>query len=104
MTLRTPIASGLATIVSTASVVMGICLCPLPSQAQQEKAAFERWAAANAIPLASLEPGTTTTDLRRVGAIIGSARIVALGEPTHGAHEPLAFRNRLFRYLVEELG
>ena len=104
MTSRTPIASGLATIVSTASVVMGICLCPLPSHAQQEKAAFERWAAANAIPLVTLEPSRTTTDLRRVGAIIGSARIVALGEPTHGAHEPLVFRNRLFRYLVEELG
>ena len=104
MTSRTPIASGLATIVSTASVVMGICLCPLPSHAQQEKAAFERWAAANAIPLASLEPSTTTTDLRRVGAIIGSARIVTYGEPAHGAHEPLAFRNRLFRYLVEQLG
>jgi erythromycin esterase len=29
---------------------------------------------------------------------------VALGEPTHFAHQPLAFRNRLFRYLVEERG
>jgi erythromycin esterase len=30
--------------------------------------------------------------------------MVALGEPSHGNHEPLAFRNRLFRFLVEELG
>jgi erythromycin esterase len=41
--------------------------------------------------------------LRRLKPIIGAARVVALGEPAHGAHEPLAFRNRLFRYLVEEL-
>jgi erythromycin esterase len=31
-------------------------------------------------------------------------RVVALGEPAHGAHELLAFRNKLFRYLVEEHG
>src|SRR6266702_4174351 len=33
-----------------------------------------------------------------------AAHVVALGEPMHGAHEPLAFRNRLFRFLVERMG
>lgn len=32
--------------------------------------------------------------------LVGSARIVALGEPAHGAHEPLAFRNQLFAYTM----
>ena len=32
-----------------------------------------------------------------------SARVVALGEPLHGAHEPVALRNRLFEFLVEKL-
>ena len=74
------------------------------SRAQAGNAAFERWAMGHAIPLASVEPAMTKTDLRQLKSIIGSARVVAIGEPAHGAHEPLAFRNRLFRYLVEELG
>ncbi|MCP5343313.1 MAG: erythromycin esterase family protein [Pseudomonadales bacterium] len=36
--------------------------------------------------------------------MIGSAKIVAFGESLHSASEPMAFRNRLIRYLVEELG
>jgi erythromycin esterase len=36
--------------------------------------------------------------------IIGSARIVGLSEGQHAAAEPLEFRNRLFKYLVENLG
>jgi len=29
---------------------------------------------------------------------------VAIGEPNHGTHEPLALRNRLIRFLVEQMG
>lgn len=36
--------------------------------------------------------------------MIGKARVVALGEPMHGAHEPMAFRNRLIRFVVEQMG
>src|SRR6185437_10997079 len=43
-------------------------------------------------------------DFRELDKAIGSARIVALGEGTHLAREPLEFRNRLFRYLVEHKG
>ena len=72
--------------------------------AQQGGDPFERWAKAHAIPIQTVEPGSSVADLRRLKPIIGNARVVALGEPAHGAHEPLAFRNRLFRYLVEESG
>lgn len=74
------------------------------SVAQQSGDSFERWAKAHAAPIQTVEPGSGVADLRRLKPIIGAARIVAFGEPAHGAHEPLAFRNRLFRYLVEELG
>jgi erythromycin esterase len=57
----------------------------------------------HALPLDTVEAASGVADLRRLARIIGSARVVALGEPAHGAHEPLAFRNRLFRYLVEDL-
>ena len=41
--------------------------------------------------------------LRRRG-LCDTAHVVAFGEPTHGAHEPLEARNRLFRFLVERMG
>jgi erythromycin esterase len=39
-----------------------------------------------------------------LGRLIGDASVVALSEAVHLAAEPLEFRNRLFRYLVEEKG
>lgn len=43
-------------------------------------------------------------DLSPLKGMIGSAKVVALGESSHGVHEFLEFRNRLFQYLVEEMG
>ena len=66
--------------------------------------AIARWVATGARPVRTMEMAGALDDLQPFAAIVGSARVVAFGEQTHGAHEPLAFRNRLFRYLVEELG
>jgi erythromycin esterase len=63
-----------------------------------------RWITAHARPLRTVTMSDSLDDLRPFAAVVGPARVVAFGEQTHGAHEPLAFRNRLFRYLVEELG
>jgi erythromycin esterase len=63
--------------------------------------AFSTWAAAHAIPLRTVEPVGDRSDLAPLHGLVGSARVVAIGEPTHGAHEPLALRNRLVQYLVE---
>ncbi|MBO0862580.1 MAG: erythromycin esterase family protein [Chloracidobacterium sp.] len=71
---------------------------------QQNDEIFERWTKTHAIPIQTVETVNSATDLQPLKSIIGAARVVALGEPAHGAHEPLALRNRLFRYLVEELG
>jgi erythromycin esterase len=67
-------------------------------------AQFERWAARHAQRIDSTEPTADTSDLHAMSELVGSTRVVALGEPAHGAHEPLAFRNRLFEYLVETQG
>ena len=40
-------------------------------------------------------------DLAPLVALSAEARVLALGEPAHGAHEPLALRNRLFEHLIE---
>ena len=73
---------------------------PAPARATD----VERWIAATAVPLRSVELQGDLDDLQPLARMVGSGRVVALGESTHGAHEPLAFRNRLFRYLVERLG
>src|SRR5262245_24079887 len=81
----------------------GSLMCAHPG-AQQSNAGFERWAKAHAIQLQTVELKSDLGDMRQLKSLIGAARVVALGEPAHGAHEPLAFRNRLLRYLVEESG
>ncbi|MEU8513964.1 erythromycin esterase family protein [Kitasatospora sp. NPDC048722] len=55
-------------------------------------------------PLRSTVPGTDPSDLRAFGAMVGDARVVGLGEATHGSHEFFAMKERVFRYLVEEKG
>ena len=66
--------------------------------------AFAKWAAAHALPITTLDFAGNDSDLLPLESAIGAARVVAFGEPTHGVHEPLAFRNRLFRFLVERMG
>ena len=87
-----------------AATLMGVVIVPRVAWATQPEQAVETWARSHAIRLRTVEPGSSADDLRAVKEIVGSARVVSLGEPAHGAHEALAFRNRLFRYLVEELG
>ncbi|MBV2153077.1 erythromycin esterase family protein [Kitasatospora sp. SUK 42] len=55
-------------------------------------------------PLRSTEPGGPSDDLRALDAMIGEARVVGLGEATHGSHEFFALKHRVFRHLVEERG
>jgi erythromycin esterase len=65
---------------------------------------FAKWAATHAVPLTTVESASNDSDLLPLESAIGTARVVALGEPMHGAREPLAFRNRLIRFLVERMG
>ncbi|MFI9552021.1 erythromycin esterase family protein [Nonomuraea endophytica] len=71
-----------------------------PGGGQDPVRALER----AAHPLRSTEPGRRTADLRALGAIIGDAKVVGLGEATHGSHEFFAMKERVFRYLVEKKG
>ena len=61
-------------------------------------------AAMQIVPMQGAEPGSDRAHLAQLRAIIGDARVVALGEPALGMHEPGTFRNRLFEDLVGELG
>ncbi|MGP8300949.1 erythromycin esterase family protein [Streptomyces inhibens] len=55
-------------------------------------------------PLRSTEPGKNTADLRALDSMIGDAKVVGLGEATHGSHEFFAMKERVFRHLVEKKG
>ena len=54
--------------------------------------------------LVGVEPTLPPDDLAVLGALVGSAKVVALGEPTHGQKEINQLRDRITRYLVEHEG
>ncbi|MBL8843588.1 MAG: erythromycin esterase family protein [Planctomycetes bacterium] len=59
---------------------------------------------AAAWPLATVEAGHGFADLAPLKAWVGDARIVALGEATHGTREFFQAKHRLLEYLVAECG
>lgn len=62
------------------------------------------WLRKNRIPLATVEPGNGFADLAPLRAIVGDARVVGLGEATHGTREIFRLKHRMFEYLVSEMG
>ena len=62
------------------------------------------WLRENAIPFDTTDPNADFEDLMPLKELIGDARIVALGEATHGTHEFSELKHRMLRFLVEEMG
>lgn len=99
-------------LLATVAVAAGAVLTPVGVQAaaaeevrtaggrQNVVGALERAAHA----LRTTEPGGDTADLRGLSAMIGDAKVVGLGEATHGSHEFFTMKERVFRHLVEEKG
>ncbi|MFB8238362.1 erythromycin esterase family protein [Kitasatospora purpeofusca] len=97
-----PVAAVAAPVAPAAAGSAATAAAADPTQAQ--RSAVVRALEGVAQPLRTTEPGGRTADLRALGAMIGDARVVGLGEATHGSHEFFAMKQRLFRYLVEEKG
>jgi erythromycin esterase len=58
-----------------------------------------------AVPLRSINPDDEDwSDLAPIRALVGDARVVSIGESAHGIGEFYNLRQRLFRFLVKELG
>jgi erythromycin esterase len=62
------------------------------------------WLKQAAVPLSTVEPDHGFADLARVGEMVGAARVVALGEATHGTRDFFQLKHRVFEYLVAERG
>ncbi len=97
MTTATP--SAIAPSVSTAMATpSGTPTTALPPPG------LDAWLHANAASFATTDPAAAVADLQPFRTIIGDARIVALGEDTHGTHEFQVMKDRLLRFLVTQMG
>lgn len=62
------------------------------------------WVKREAIPLRTPEPGNGFDDMRPLRRLVGNARIVSLGEATHGTREFFQLKHRMLEFLVKEMG
>ena len=92
-------------------LVLELIVCPaLPGQATKSPSSISvpsevtSWFKSAAIPLDSTSPESGLDDLRRMESIIGNARIVAMGEATHGTREFFQLKHRMLKFLVEKKG
>lgn len=64
----------------------------------------QSWLAANAIRLRTVEAESGFDDMQGLRDMVGDARIVSLGESTHGNREVYQLKHRIVEFLVEEMG
>ena len=62
------------------------------------------WVRSNAIAFETAEAGRGFADLEPLRHLIGDARIVSLGEGTHGTREFFQMKHRLVEFLASEMG
>ncbi len=77
-----------------------------PESASAPAPADLRWLALHSTTLRTATVGGSPTDddLGAFARIVGSARIIALGESTHGTHEFFTLKARVLDYAVRRLG
>jgi erythromycin esterase len=62
------------------------------------------WLGQAAIKLAAADAGHGFDDMQAIAKMVAGARIVALGEATHGTREFFQLKHRMLEYLVEKQG
>jgi erythromycin esterase len=93
--LRTPI---------IALLVMSLAQQPVSNLAAPDDA-LQTWIAAHAIAIRSIDPQDEDfSDLEPLMQAIGSARVVQLGEPSHGAGSVFGAKARLIKFLHQRMG
>ncbi len=62
------------------------------------------WIRGQAIRLTTAEAGHGFTDLQPLERLVGNARIVSLGEATHGSREFFQLKHRMVEFLASQMG
>lgn len=62
------------------------------------------WLRDTAVPLRSAEAGNGFADMMPIKKMVGKARLVSLGEATHGTREIFQLKHRMLEFLVENMG
>jgi erythromycin esterase len=75
-----------------------------PVEAPGQPRTAAEWLVRTAVPFLTSEARSGLRDLEPLRAMIGDARIVSLGEATHGTREFFTMKHRILEFLVEEMG
>jgi erythromycin esterase-like protein len=82
-----------------ALIVIGMAVSLVQGQGQPPT----DWIRANAIRLATVESGHGFADMQPLKALVGDARVVSLGEATHGRREFFQHKHRMLEFLASEM-
>ena len=86
-------------------LLIGTCLVSCWGQAQTATpAAVTEWIRGSAIRLATPVAGHGFDDMEPLRKVVGDARIVALGEATHGSREFFQLKHRMLEFLATRMG
>jgi erythromycin esterase len=95
----------------TLAVLLAICCLVGLACAQSTQQNFSGpdqpavdWIKANAVRLKTPEAGNGFADMQPLKKMIGNARIVSLGEATHGTREFFQLKHRMLEFLATEMG
>jgi erythromycin esterase len=76
---------------------------PVPELSADDRTELHTWLQANTIQLDSIDTGSGFEDMQPLKAMIGDARIVALGEAAHLNGDFYRVKHRLVEFLVSEM-
>ncbi|MEJ2679283.1 MAG: erythromycin esterase family protein, partial [Gemmatimonadota bacterium] len=86
------------------TVIAGLPLASACDRAREPVEPELSWLETHAVPIATPDPDIPDAALAALRSTIGDARIVGMGEATHGTTEFWQIRQKLSRYLMEEMG
>lgn len=73
-------------------------------RSQPPPAEVVAWIKSKAVKLSSPEAGKGLDEMEPLRAVVGGARVVGLGEATHGTRELIQMKHRMLEFLVEKMG